>query len=215
MRRASIAVMAALVVSVSACASDTSSPDPTPSPAATTSMPHLKARAGWCYAHNRKPADTYRKVECTDPAAEAKVVQINFAEHRNADDLYQYDCRLDDVDFILDLDAEPPTERSLYGSGRQFACMEITKGPRGQEPGGGNLPITVGDCVKPNGSFSTGPLETQRIIEIRCAKADVDPPTYEVTKIGKGVICPSGTDLSFVITRPGSSGGQTACASEI
>jgi hypothetical protein len=175
----------------------------------------LKSQAGWCYARNRKPAGTYRKVECTDPAAEAKVVQINFAEATDSDGEYKYDCTVDEIDFFLDLDAQPPIEEEYTGKGRQFACMEITKGPRADEPGGGEPPIVPGDCVHPGEPVKNGPVETRNIGEIRCAQADVFPPAYKVTAIGEGISCPSGTNLTFVITPLGSFDGETACAYKI
>jgi hypothetical protein len=213
--RVSIAVMVALVASSAACSSDSSAPDFTPSPSVSTAAPPLKSQAGWCYARNRKPAGTYRKVECTDPAAEATVVQINFAQDTTAGGEYRYDCTVDEIDFFLDLDAQPPIEAASTGKGRQFACMQTTKGPHADEPGGGKTPIVTGDCVHPGKPVQNGPLETQYVGEIRCAQADVFPPAYKVTAVGKGIRCPSGTDLTFVITPLGSTKGETACGDKI
>lgn len=214
--RVSIAVMVALVASITACSSESSSPDFTsPSPWVSTSTVPLKSQAGWCYARNPKPAGTYRKVECTDPAAEATVVQINFAEDTTSGGEYRYDCTVDEIDFFLDLDAQPPIEVASTGKGRQFACMETTKGPHADEPGGGKAPIVAGDCVHPSEPVKKGLLETRYVGEIRCAQADVFLPAYKVTAIGKGITCPSGTDLTFVITPLGSTNGETACAYKI
>ena len=58
-------------------------------------------------------------------------------------------------------------------------------------------------------------LETRFVGEIRCAQADVFPPAYKVTAIGNGISCPSGTDLTFVITPLGSPIGETACANRL
>jgi hypothetical protein len=213
--------MVALVASIAACSSDSSSPDSsapgfTPSPSVSTSTsPPLKSQAGWCYARNPKPAGTYRKVECSDPAAVATVVQINFAKDTTSGGEYRYDCTVDEIDFFLDLDAQPPTEAAFTGKGRQFACMQATKGPHADEPGGGKTPIVVGDCVHPSEPVKSGLLETQYVGEIRCAQADVFPPAYKVTAIGKGIGCPSGTDLTFMITPLGSTTGVTACAHKL
>ncbi|BCJ52172.1 hypothetical protein Asp14428_36470 [Actinoplanes sp. NBRC 14428] len=172
----------------------------------------LKSQAGWCYARNRKPAGTYRKIECTDPDAVAKVVQINIAEPTTPGREYQYDCTVDGIDFYLDLDAKPPIEEAYSGKGRQYACMEATKGPHADEPGGGKPPTVAGDCVHPGSPVTQGPFETRFVGEIRCAQADVFPPAYKVTSIGASVGCPSGTDLTFVIRPLGSTSGEKACA---
>ncbi|WP_281896823.1 hypothetical protein [Phytohabitans aurantiacus] len=216
MHRVSIAVIAALGASITGCSSDSSSPStPSPSPSVSTSTVPLKSQAGWCYARNPKPAGTYRKVECTDPAAEAKVAQINFAEEVVSGGEYRYDCTIDEIDFFLDLDADPPVEAAFTGKGKQFACMQTTKGPHADEPGGGRTPIVVGDCVHPSQPVKNGIMETQYISEIRCAQADVFPPAYRVTAIGKSIRCPAGTALTFVITPLGSINGETACARKV
>jgi hypothetical protein len=213
--RTLIAVMV-VVASVAGCASSpSSSPEFTPSASPSVSRPPLKSQAGWCYARNSKPAGTYRKVECTDPAAVATVVQINFGEEKTSGGEYRYDCTVDEIDFFLDLDAEPAAEEESSGKGRQFACMEITKGPRGEEPGGGKGPLVPGDCVHPSEPVKNGPLETQYVGEIRCAQADVFPPAYKVSAIGKGISCPAGTGLRFTIGPLGSTHGETACAYKV
>jgi hypothetical protein len=115
---------------------------------------------------------------------------------------------------------EPPypgrsNEAEFAGKGRQFACMQTTKGPHADEPGGGKTPTVAGDCVHPGTPVKSGPLETRYVGEIRCAQADAFPPAYKVTAIGKGIRCPSATDLTFVITPLGSFDGETACADKI
>lgn len=213
--------MIVLVAAITACSSDSSSPEPAPSPSVSASTVPLKSQAGWCYARNRKPAGTYRKVECADPAAEAKVMQINIAEKTTSGGEYEYDCTTalravrNEIDFFLDLDARQPTEEAFTGKGQQFACMQTTKGPRATEPGGGKTPIGVGDCVHPAKPVKTGLLETQYVGEIRCAQADAFPPAYKVTAIGKGISCGSAASLTFMITPLGSTSGETACATKI
>jgi hypothetical protein len=154
-------------------------------------------------------------VPCDSPDAEAKVLTREVAGSPDATGSYRADNCDDDTDFILDVDAQPPTV-VWSGQHRTYVCMRTLKPPHATDPGGGRSPIVAGDCVYPGPETTQGPFTSRNIIEFRCAEAALHQPAYKVFAIGPPGGCPAGTGLTFTISpflEP--TKAETACANPV
>jgi hypothetical protein len=196
--------------------SPNAAPNPTSVPVATSaSETGPLPRAGDCFAPEGCAAGASRPVPCDSPDAEAKVLTREVAGNPDATGSYRADKCDDDADFILDVEAHPPTV-VWSGQHRTYVCMRTLKPPHAADPGGGRSPIVAGDCVYAGPETTEGPFTSRNIIEFRCAEAALHQPAYKVFAIGPTRGCPAGTGLTFTISpflEP--TKAETACANPV